>query len=313
MNEQQVLSENDMPKSNTKYWLMGFGVLGLAGLGTFLALRNRNKQTSNNSTLLQEANGAASISNTTTSGSQLSTSQSGFPLKRGSRGELVRQLQQALNSFYGATLAVDGAWGRKTDFALTNAGLSKYLDAPTFANIVAGSSPHGATSAKSKIAEQNLSAKDVAIRVFGELSRKQFTGVLNLLRKIPNTSVYSTVSNWFMVVRKLNGQVRTSLLSGVLAVFSGSEKAQIEAEFVRMGLQKNQSTGKWSIPSLGFVEGKLITTRKAGIWDGSSVTMEVPSGTVLGTEMFSKEGYTKFKTIDGDIYSVLTEAIEYAY
>ena len=51
-----------------------------------------------------------------------------FPLKRGSKGEKVKGLQQALNRKYNAGLKVDGQFGFKTEKALKNAGFGKSVE-----------------------------------------------------------------------------------------------------------------------------------------------------------------------------------------
>jgi peptidoglycan hydrolase-like protein with peptidoglycan-binding domain len=301
------------PKSKALFWVVGLSVLSLAGLGTFLALRkgNDDKEPSTDE-IIREANNAAPNTTSSNSGSRPNRIESGFPLKRGSRGNLVKQLQTALNSFHGANLQPDGVWGRNTAKALTAAGLSTTIDAATFASVVAGSTTQNAGSNTPDPTARRLTEREVAFRMFDLIKGRSFSHVLALLKKIPNTNVYKTVSNWFQVARNTHFMVRVSLLTGVLEAFAGTQKAQLEAEFARMGLLKNSSTGKWSFPTLGFVDGKLITTRAAAIWDGNSVTMEVPSGTVLGKELYSEDGFTQFKTIDGDTFTVLTNAIQYA-
>jgi peptidoglycan hydrolase-like protein with peptidoglycan-binding domain len=48
------------------------------------------------------------------------TNPSAFPLKKGSTGPEVIQVQKYLNQKYSAGLAVDGIWGPKTNAAVTN-------------------------------------------------------------------------------------------------------------------------------------------------------------------------------------------------
>ena len=47
-----------------------------------------------------------------------------FPLKIGSRGDIVKALQKALNKKFTSGLEVDGIFGRKTKAALVKAGYS---------------------------------------------------------------------------------------------------------------------------------------------------------------------------------------------
>ncbi len=48
----------------------------------------------------------------------------GFPLMAGSRGDYVKQLQQALNDRYGSELVIDGVFGTKTAKALSAHGFN---------------------------------------------------------------------------------------------------------------------------------------------------------------------------------------------
>lgn len=61
-----------------------------------------------------------------------------FPLKKGSRGQLVRDLQNALNSYYGSRLTVDGVFGTMTETALKNAGAPTSVDKAMYSKILAG-------------------------------------------------------------------------------------------------------------------------------------------------------------------------------
>ncbi|MBV5346817.1 hypothetical protein JZU46_01145 [bacterium] len=46
-----------------------------------------------------------------------------MPLKKGSKGSLVKTLQEAINRKWNYALVTDGIWGDKTEKALTNLGL----------------------------------------------------------------------------------------------------------------------------------------------------------------------------------------------
>ena len=46
-----------------------------------------------------------------------------MPLKKGSRGSLVKAIQEALNRKFNYTLVTDGVWGNKTEQALINLSL----------------------------------------------------------------------------------------------------------------------------------------------------------------------------------------------
>ena len=60
-----------------------------------------------------------------------------FPLGIGSRGQKVSNLQNALNSFYGASLKVDSIFGKGTESALTAAFIPTKLDYRTYDKVMA--------------------------------------------------------------------------------------------------------------------------------------------------------------------------------
>ena len=53
---------------------------------------------------------------------------SGFPLKIGCKGSLVRGMQVGLNKFHKAKLQTDGIFGKGTETALMKAGFGKTLE-----------------------------------------------------------------------------------------------------------------------------------------------------------------------------------------
>jgi len=232
------------------------------------------------------------------------TVQTGFPLKFNSRGALVKQLQQALVDKYGNVLpvhGVDGHWGKETQAALTSNGLPIVIDAPTFSQIV-GSSTTANTAGTSgggdtTLAETFLANVDATANA---------AVVLNSLKQIRDASHYEQISNYYKFLRRQDGLKVISLLSSILNVFSGATAHKMEAEFFRMGLKKSDG-GKWSLNGfglgLGFVEGKLITTKNTTI-ESDQTAINVPAKTVLGTLLKSINGTAHFITIDRQVLRV---------
>lgn len=98
------------------------GVIILGGLGTWLYFKNKNKSDEQNGDSLDKGSGDASTKpNYSTGSSSESASNDDFPLKRGSRGERVAQLQKLLvcyGSLPNKESEIDGIWGARTENAM---------------------------------------------------------------------------------------------------------------------------------------------------------------------------------------------------
>ncbi len=220
-----------------------------------------------------------------------------FPLKKGSKGEMVRQLQQALIDKYGRSVlpryGADGDFGSETQNALKKQGLPTTVSETTFNVIVQGGS--GSASDTQGLA-QNL--HDAA-------ASKNINSVISLLKNIKNKNDYQQVSNSFINLR-LNG-VRQTLVNGLLSSFSSEDQKQkIRMEFIRMGLQYNGS--KWSLS--GF-DGKPVVTKEAtSVWVNPTQSIQVPALMVLGNEITQRLDYTLFEN-NNKYFLVKTTAIKY--
>ena len=96
-------------KSNTGLYIgIGVGILAIGGLVFFLIKRKKKKDMLANLPVPEVDMGSSS-----------SSSNQNFPLKKGSRGNKVKNLQAYLNSTTGNyNLVVDGIYGNKTADAL---------------------------------------------------------------------------------------------------------------------------------------------------------------------------------------------------
>lgn len=156
-----------------------------------------------------------------------------FPLVKGSKGELVKALQQALIDRYGKSIlpkaGADGQFGSEMIAALKKIGLSESISESTFNVVTKGNAVDPA-----KVAET----------LYRSAVTKNFNQVLFTLRAMKSTNDYQTVSSAFQNYRI--GGVRKTLVNGLLDSFDDSkQKEQIRLEFVRMGLKYNGST--WSL------------------------------------------------------------------
>lgn len=225
-----------------------------------------------------------------------SAASSSFPLKKGSKGALVKALQQALIAKYGASIlpkyGADGDYGSETVTAVKKAGLPATIDESTYYVFVQGSS---SITDKSALAGKFLMAA----------TNKDFNSVISLLKQMNTKEDYKQVSNLFSQSR-LRG-VRQTLVNGLLGTFtSESQKQQIRYEFIRMGLKYDGS--KWSLD--GFDGRPVVTIEPTNVWISATENVGVPASMVLGAEVSRKLDYTLFEN-NGKYFLVATKAIKY--
>jgi peptidoglycan hydrolase-like protein with peptidoglycan-binding domain len=186
------------------------------------------------------------------------SSSSSFPLRSGSRGELVKQLQQGLLRLGGEAAShirstsirpdgtPDGVFGSGTEKALRAAGYSTTVSESTFSKIVGSS-----TEATSKI----MSSKAIADELIKASNSRNLFAALAALKQMQNTNDYLSVRSNFS--NAIVGGVRvTSPVNALLSVaFKNNEpaKVKIRAEFTRIGLKQSPS-GTWTLSGLGELE-----------------------------------------------------------
>lgn len=178
----------------------------------------------------------------------------GFPLKRGSKGSLVRQLQSSLLKKGGSAASIikatsmkpdgsfDGAFGPGTERALRAAGFAATVGQQLFDQIVSGSSI--SSSAKNN--------QETARELTRAAQSKNLFATLVALRKMGDKNDYLSVKSHMRNVR-VNGVRVTSPVNALLSVaFRTNEpaKVKIRAEFRRMGLKQN-ARGIWTLSGLG--------------------------------------------------------------
>lgn len=217
-----------------------------------------------------------------------------FPLKKGSRGDKVRQLQQALISKYGKTVlpryGADGDFGSETLNALKKLNLPVSISQSTFNVLV-----QNTTADKSALPKQ----------LYDAAQKKDLNQVLNLLHSMNTKEEYAAVSEKFKSYR-ING-VRQTLVNGLLNSFTDeTQKQKIRMEFLRMGLQYDGS--KWSLS--GFDGLPIVTTRPTTVWINATQGVDVPARMVLGNEVSRKQQYTLFEN-DGKYFLVNSITVTY--
>jgi peptidoglycan hydrolase-like protein with peptidoglycan-binding domain len=212
----------------------------------------------------------------------IQVSKENFPLKNGSKGNLVAMLQKALIALGGQAAShirstsmkpngeVDGVFGRGTENALEAAGYAKIVFENDFSKIVG---KNAASAAQTNSTGTSLTGnKAIADEIISAANRKNLFAVLAGLQKIQSVSQYSSVSAYFQNQRILGTRV-TSLVNALLSVaFASNEpaKVKIRAEFSRIGLKQNAG-GVWSLSGLGSLQGyetdakllKMAITKRA--------------------------------------------------
>ncbi|GAB4242801.1 MAG: hypothetical protein Tsb0034_20420 [Ekhidna sp.] len=241
----------------------------------------------------------------------------GFPLKRGSRGNLVKQLQQGLLKRGGSAAShirstsirpdgtPDGVFGSGTEKALRAAGYSTTVSEATFDQITKGSSSTSSSSPKA------TSSKQIADELIEGANSSNLFGVLNALKKLNNTADYLSVKS-HVANRRVKGVRVSSPVTALLSVaFKSNEaaKVKIRAEFRRMGLKQN-SRGVWTLAGFGelgqyMAESQVlsvaITERPTLLKNGNGdyILPALEENTVVGYMTNQAQGVAQILTENG--------------
>jgi peptidoglycan hydrolase-like protein with peptidoglycan-binding domain len=218
-----------------------------------------------------------------------------FPLTKGSKGENVRKLQEALITKYGATTlpkyGADGDFGSEMVAALKKLGLPASITQSTYNVIAQGTIVNPATIGKD---------------LYNAASSKDYNKAIALLKKMKSVDDYTSANNVFKELR-INGGVRQTIVNGLLNVFTTeTQKQNIKFEFLRMGLQYDGS--KWSLS--GFDGLPIVTMLPTSVWVNATSSVKVPARMVLGNEVSRRLDYTLFEN-GGKHFLVQTKNVKY--
>jgi len=218
----------------------------------------------------------------------------GFPLKRGSKGDKVKALQEALIEKHGKIImpryGADGFFGAEMIAALKKLKLPASINQTTYNVLVQG-----------RVATKTNAAQ----KLYEAATKSDFKTALALLKTINSKDDYQQIGNEFKNYR-ING-VRQTLVNGMLNSFTTDEQKQaIRFEFIRMGLQYDGN--KWSLSGLGGLP--VITTQETTVWLNANSGVKVPGRMVLGNEVSRKLDYTLFEN-SGKYYLVQSKFIKY--
>src|SRR5258705_4552732 len=142
------------------------------------------------------------------------TDKSDFPLKKGSKGNNVRLLQEALITKYGKDIlpkyGADGDFGTETANALKKAGLPATINESTF-NVVT----------QSVKVDKSTLGKDL----YNAAIAKNYNKALSLLKQLQSTEDYSAANEVFKQNR-ING-VRQTIVNGLLNMFTTPAQKEV--------------------------------------------------------------------------------------
>ncbi|HXU26794.1 MAG TPA: hypothetical protein VN698_06145 [Bacteroidia bacterium] len=307
-------------KKKIKHILIGSGI-GTLAIGSFLLwyfkFRKGVHVSDPNNDLFHKLNDTNNTTNTViehipnTNNNNLPPANTSFPLKKGSQGALVKQLQQALMTKYGKNIlpkyGADGGFGTETITALTSKGLPSVIDQDTFTKIVSGNASSTSSNNANTPLPQNIEQPiDIAKNIWQNAKTKNLEGLISELQRISDVKDY-VITNTLFKTLYLRG-VRQTIVNASLSSFQDdASKEQIRNEFLRIGLKDNN--GKWSLA--GFEKKQVMTTQETTIHNMNGVVMEVPANTLLGTFIAGTEDATAFSTLDNETLYVPTKHVSH--
>lgn len=316
--------EANKKKGAGMYILVGAVVLAIGTGVYYFATRTKDAKEPNND-FEPESTPPAPVQQAVTPRTTSSYNSSGFPIRNGSRGQYVRQLQLALIDRYGSSIlpryGADGDWGSETTNALISKGLPTVIDsAPMLQAVISKISKKETNSQSSSSAssgstsKNNITSVARAKKIAGyfryAIKKKDFKNVNYLLSLLKTPDDYSVVSEFFKSQDMHDGTKRT-LLIGVFRFFKDKYyQENITEHFKRMGLKERN--GKWTLSGLGnILYDQIKVVRTSKIWNAAKQTMQVPKNTILGEFISANHGVTKFRTIDGKLLFTSTENVRY--
>lgn len=308
-------------QTKTKYLLWGLGAVAVVTGGFFLFKHIQEKKdekamddlkdavNEDDSDLPESHGSASSVRNNSTP-----TIYNQFPLKYGSKGTLVRDIQTVLNKRYKAGIDVDGVWKDQTEGALKKYNLPTSFDSQAYAKLIAGSPKSESKKSTKHKATVYVSAKSISKKLHESIEKDNIFQTIAALKQIKDKSKYNSVNEEFKKEKYWtlsDGYVSRTVVNAVLDQFGSSEyKKKINDELYRIGLKFDGK--KWSLSGLLAGTEKLVTIQPAQVWDAKGNRMSVPRSTILGTFIQAKNGITEFETLDGRILYANTIQLKYA-
>lgn len=291
------LDRKQIRKNGRAITIVGIvGGLVAAGGLTFLLLTKRKNQNDAEKLLSESSEESSTVylDQKTTTATQ-STTNSGFPLKNGSRGTLVTMLQKALSKI-DPSIMIDGQFGPQTASVLKKAGYPEKVDEATFSKI---------TNSTVKVV---FDPSGIAKKLYDAARAANSADVLSALKEMKSVQDYSSVNEYYKKHGFISRTIATDLLD--YAFKNNNEaKEQIKNEFLKIGL-KVSSSGTWSLQGIALHKD-LVTLRQTIVTDMLNNRIPVRGNTILGDEIKIENGLSWFRSIDNTILSVPTRDVKY--
>jgi hypothetical protein len=290
---EQTITQEQTTGKKKKILLIGFGIAATGTLGYFgYQWLQKRKQSSaeNESSADMDLTPPAKHTFSLPSAPKRNDD---FPLKKGSKGARVKQVQEILILKLGkdalGKAGADGDFGSKTEAALLKAGYPSAIDESTF-NVMTQ--------------KETMDASAIAKELYSAAILKNFTGAIKALQKLKSKEDYTSVSDVFKTEYRIGG-VRQTLVNGMLNSFADEKQKQaIRLQFTRTGL--NYDGTKWLLS--GFESSNIITKRATLVWVHPKKAIQVPANMVLGKEIAQKGKHTLFEN-NGKHFLVETQSI----
>lgn len=219
-----------------------------------------------------------------------------FPIKRGSRGEKVVQLQKAINKLLkGQKITEDGIYGQQVENALKQLNQTLVFDEQQFRVFTASVSSAGAIP---------VNTKAVGLLLHKYWNQGDFMRCVAALRLLNSVKSYSEANDYFKSSQIPGGRV--SIVTGLITKFTQeTQRSAFRNEFLRIGLKLGED-GKWTLSGFdSLVFCKTIRETTLTYPNGTAVT--IPAGVVAGREIGKSGEFTVCKTADGITVSILTQ------
>lgn len=295
-----------------KVFIYGLALAALGGGGYLLYTRVRKNKDRNDETssvtdtdfvtsdnAVNNATVTATSSTSKIRTSVRSKSSDDFPLKKGSKGARVVQLQQALIK-KGASIKADGKFGAATLSALKAAGYSESIDATSFSLI---------TGQSATTIQVVFNPSELARKLFNAANLKKDQDVLSMLKQINTVNEYSAVNEYYKKLSIVSKTIVNHLLNYTFTD-DAVVQALIKKEFTRIGLKVNDA-GVWSLQGIELYKD-LITIRPTIVVDAWNNRIPVKGNTILGDEIRIANGMTWFRSVDRSILRVPTQDVKYS-
>lgn len=244
-----------------------------------------------------------------------------FPLKRGSKGDLVKDVQQALMKKYGDEILPkykdDGYFGKEMETALVRKGYPTKIDSKDYAKIILKDSKTDTSKDDDKDIPKpsgddtkKFNPKVIAYGLYLSVKNDDVIKALEVLKKIKNKDQYLYVNEEFKK-KDIIGRTSMTIATALDVRFGQSKeyKKKINSQLYRIGLKYDGD--KWSLSGFLDTSNLVCTISQTTIWDKKGKQLTVPAKKVLGTYIRSKNGICEFETEEGKLLFVNCHQISY--